>query len=271
MKTSSMINRLSLLSLTLVSVCATDIEAQITITRADFEPSSGAIIDTSFTALNPAGIEVILNATGGDQTYDFSVFAYDEGTVSRLARTSSLSAIPGGDDPDFSTANWVQTASEGLITSYSLFTLNDAGYAWNGGVLVLDFDGDGTVENTVFANSPPNLILRFPLAMGAAWTNNFSQRDGTDNVETAEVDGWGTLITPAGREACLRVHKTRLITSGEFSETFEHYLFVTQGRTGATITSSFVGYTVSDKVEVGDAVSTAYEELSWGTVKGLAK
>ena len=54
MKTNRVIKRFSLLSLTLVNVCATEIEAQITITRADFEPSSGVTIDTSFTALIPA-------------------------------------------------------------------------------------------------------------------------------------------------------------------------------------------------------------------------
>ena len=135
----------------------------------------------------------------------------------------------------------------------------------------------------VLVNSPPDLVIPFPLAMGASWSNNFSQGEGTvENEETAEVDGWGTLITPAGREACLRVHKTRQITFADsdlnLTVTFEQYLFVTQGRTGAIIgldpaaTPKFSAvYTVSDKGEVGEGLSTAYEELSWGAVKGLVK
>ena len=190
--------------------------AQITLNRANNEPKSAVELKTSFRAQSHQDLQAMIAKTGGDQIYDFSVVTYSKWFDWRVERAPYVSEVTGKDDPTFSSANYVsamghETSLDPDISDcFSFFSIEDTGSTLLGGC--------GNVYD------PPYLEYPFPLEFGASWTNNLS-----GSIQTSKVDGWGTLVTPAGTEPCLRILRT------QFEENFQIFsvVFITQGKISA--------------------------------------
>lgn len=220
-----------------------DAKAQIIITRDDFRPSDVEVtVDSVFTWAGSSGVlRRLVRAVGADQVYRLDDFAYEAGT--RAEEHKNTLAIPGTHEPSFATANYVQYAKENGGTASAFFTLNEEGYFFNGLFLEGDFNQDGAVDSVTTVNDPLTLVIPFPLAMGQTWSTTFIETTRTLGIslsttirEEARVDAWGTLVTPAGEEPCLRILRSRTVTFPDgMGQTVQQINFITKGRLGATI------------------------------------
>ncbi|HUF09710.1 MAG TPA: T9SS type A sorting domain-containing protein [Rhodothermales bacterium] len=122
-------------------------------------------------------------------------------------------------------------------------------------------------------NLPPNRFYAFPLTMGSSWdqtieiqTVSFGVEHSVTVNEHSEVDGWGTLITPAGSAPCIRMRKTTTIMeTGKTATTTDNYFFLTNGNIAASISysSEIEGAIIATHSTLGGTggTGTAVEEL----------
>jgi len=240
----------SLASLTLLSIfLPVSATAQITITADEYQPAFGEFTSLSFVSDNPTGIEALVNATGGNQTYDFTAFPYGDGAQVVIDILPLSSSIPGSNDPAFAGADYVAFSDPAKNpdlpgTLYAFFSVDNDGLYTHGSIAFGDFDMDGTEDMSTSKITPPEREFFFPLTDGTSWTSTSSITTDalgtevtTEITTTSVVDGWGTLITPAGQAPCLRLSKT-LETSlmGTVISTSRFIEFVTEETLSASIT-----------------------------------
>lgn len=213
----------------------------------------------------------ILNATGGEQTYDFSSFTFFGPSSFVYDVLPSAAGTPGEGDPHFSGANYVQSQNTGG-DFYVYYALRDDGYFILGSILVqtTDSDGNGVLDQTISKNSPPDPIYRFPLTAESTWSETLvstSEASGATSQVTrtkdAVVEGWGTLVTPAGSAEALRLRVTSTTESGGTSLTTSELLFVTNGPFGVAIIFDAAGAVQPGGIvySVTSGISTNAEDI----------
>lgn len=231
----------------------------------------------TFETENTVGIQALVNTSGANQTWDFTSLSYAE-TQSGTVEIVPLPAdVPGADNPAFANATHVQIISftspnagpDSTAWSYQAF---DAEGIYNYGIFFessQDIDGDGNVpDEVVFSYSPPYQTTAFPLTAGTQWTSAAmqtfevaGQSFTTDVSLDAEVDGYGTLITPAGSAPCLRIRNTTTTTSFGVSTTFTGFQFITKAGLTAFISVDASGQPVSASYQVEGNINTDTERI----------
>lgn len=244
--------------LTLLLLCTTGTaSAQITITRADIEAQlNRPVRSTTYEGKSTTGLEALINATGGNQTWDLRAIPFE--MIYEGISEPATGSVPGAYDPHFSQANRVQqnTIHQQDIgidsVSYVFSALHDDAYVMLGTVGEMDIDEDGSKELVSLKFNPGLTVMPLPLTMGAEWDQAYAMEMDMGmpfsmrTEETSEVDAWGTLQIPlpgggSRTEQALRI-RTRSITITEFPglpmawrDTSYTYTFFTRGVTGVTI------------------------------------
>lgn len=203
---------------TLLLIAPVTAFAQITIDESILTDNFGITRTViSFETSDGAGLDAIVAASGENQIWDFSELVYTDSSTFVESYLSLPADVPGSDRPEFSDATLVQMSSieeDGdMLTVYVFASLNNGNYIVYGDTFIGDDDEDGTTDTLYTFNDPPSLDIIFPVAYENTW------RDSTTTViegfpafgytiEENVVDGWGTLITPAGERPALRVKNT---------------------------------------------------------------
>ncbi|MDX1531029.1 MAG: T9SS type A sorting domain-containing protein [Rhodothermales bacterium] len=186
-----------------------------TVTERNVSDASGA---------NAMLIQALAEASGANQTWDFTAITYDEENVGtyEVFGAPFPSDFPEQDTPPFDQANLgifseLDTKVDGQMITvdfwfYSGLTSAQAvsyGAVFDGE----DFDEDGEPDQGLFTFDPLNIDVIFPLAFEDSWTENYTQTIMLEGVgsfsqaiaEVTEVDGWGTCIFSEGSFPCLRL------------------------------------------------------------------
>ncbi|WP_143537569.1 hypothetical protein [Rubrivirga marina] len=244
--------------------------AQITITRADIE----AYLQSSGTASSfelaspPSALQALADRSGPNQTWDLTAFTWTPGEVSTFRPATGT--VPGSEIPEFQEATHVIEfdVPEG-DAAYSYFRIGD-GFDVIG---VVGTDED-TGETLGLRFDPYERGFPLPLTSGATWSEAYSLEfipafEGitADATETSTVEGWGTLVTPAGQLSVLKVRTKTVSTSTIEAEGQEPIVMTDSLYTIEFISTSGAGAMITlDGEGVVDYAS--YTVLSGGTTAG---
>ena len=238
----------------------------------------------------------MLSASGGNQTWDFTGCTYSGPTLQTVTDygTDVAGDVPEGTNPAFSTANFYareyETDASDPASSWGVLSLTTNAVSQFGVVLVQEV-GPSDYDTTVVLNNPVSTPLVLPLTFGSSWSDSTTFSENGTTVAIAEdydIDGWGTLVTPAGSADALRISNERrfFVDSGGgmfmLTQTQYNYEFMTNGTISAFIyhdnagTASGGGYisitSTSLPVELAaiDVVRDGNEAiLSWTTLSEL--
>jgi hypothetical protein len=220
------------------------VAAQITFDALSLQTLVGQRIQTSVYLMDMqhySALGTIVNASGGNQTYDFSGFTY--GLPSGIAYDvlGSAAGTPGENDPYLGGANFVQVTDYGGGSIFYVYNnLTGTGYELLGSVF--DQAIGGAMTRSISKNDPADRTYALPLTSGSAWNETFTSTSETSGItsqvtvaEDEMIDGWGTLITPAGTAPALRLRKVHAVPSDPNSITTTAYIFVSNTFMGASI------------------------------------
>jgi len=194
------------------AIAAATAFAQPTIQSSDFTPTVGE------TFLLNYGTYVSEGNPGANQTWDLSS-ASNMQQITVNVKTAN-NQYPG------SNRELEYVGSSSLHANFSANAYEIVGESANG-------------VSTVFTN--PKKLYQFPMTMGTNFTDNFTADVSTSGVVlsrtgtvTSTVDGYGTLITPAGTFTnVLRVKSIHLSTDSYMGQSmnasFEIYSFIKAG------------------------------------------
>jgi hypothetical protein len=246
--------------------------------------------DGGIPATVPCGT-AMLSASGANQTWDFTTCVFSSGPLTTVTDygTNVAGDVPMGNDPDFATGNFYarsyETTPASEASSWSVLRLT-ASSVTQLGFVVVEVAAPG-YDTTLAVNNPVSMALSLPITYLDSWSDTTAFTiDGT-TVAIAEdnlVDGWGTLITPAGSIGALRLQNERrsyaifggttILTGVQYT-----YEFLTNGLLSAFIyhdnlgTADGAGYIVTSTmtlpVELAtfDAVrSGSQAHLKWRTL-----
>jgi hypothetical protein len=260
--------------------------AQVTeITAQDFTDLVGTnaatqVLETE--ALDPGStpdLQEVLDATGANQVYDLRPFSYSltgQGII-RYRETGQAQSIgwPGANDLPFSQSTYAFAldAEAAGGQTFSVYTYSDiTGSGDEPGVT----DYGNLIEETTVTYDPPLLQYRTPLAVGppaTVWSDVtttsvsvgglpvFTQEETVDG----EVEGYGTVRTPAGDFDVLRVR--RETTSSGLTTTTIEFLSPEVGFTVATLNGLGDGtYEISVIGSSDDFAETTVEPGATGEI-----
>lgn len=232
-----------------VAPCAS---AQITITQADVQAQLAATgTATSFDAVespaNIAGLQVLADRSGGSQTWDFTAVTWENETSATFTPVSA--PVPGSDVITGAT-HIVRVTTEGDSTAYAFYDLTADAYHTLGVAAEVD-DGEGGTIVGGLRFDPFDVVFPLPLTSTSAWATTYGlvlipsfEGFTTEATETSAVEGWGTLVTPAGSASVLKV-RTKVVSTttieipevGPIVSTDSSYSveFVSAGGVGASI------------------------------------
>lgn len=204
---------------------AAPVRAQITLTADDvIREYQEATQWTEFEATAITGADAVFAATGTDATYDFTTMTFAEGDALATVNFTMPADVPGASNEALSQATHVQRifedaedigVGEGEISAYNFVQITEDGVRWIGQANVFDVDEDGVEDTTLFVYDSPIRQIALPLTYPDTW-----EGEGTYTATVSgftlqqrrtvvgEVEGWGTLITPAGTAPALRVRET---------------------------------------------------------------
>ena len=260
------------------------------IARTSSPKSVKCLLPQDFSTTNSAGLQALIDATGGNQTWDFSGLTFESNVGGTFVILPMPADVPGANEPEFANATHVAAValSEGGGTDpdstlYTYQAITDEGVFSIGAFFSskTDLDGDGMVpDEGKFTYDPPLQQTAFPQTFGTTWSTTTSQTFtvggfGFSSNLTSEyvVDGFGTLITPAGSAECLRVRNTLSVTNFGFTIITTSYTFQTKEGLAASIsinpitnTPASAGYTVRT---TGGGGGTAVEQIGLDIPDGL--
>lgn len=240
--------------LALVVVAHSQIAAQPVITEADLRAQfTGQLTVAYYDASNPTALQSLAQLSGGNRTWDFSAGQFDQSMESTVSVVSP--PVPGSDDPDFASANFIikhdsnGEESDSLVYTFARLTaggLELLGMHWEGA-----FSDDAGAQSVTAKFRPPYLAMKLPLSMGTTWTADTEfhmDMEGwpvTTMKDSSWVDGWGTLVTPHGSAEALRVMSRNIVmTSIEvpglppfvYQDTTLSFEFMTRSGLSASLT-----------------------------------
>ncbi len=186
-------------------------------------------------------------SAGSGQSWDFSGLNSDSTFVENLVPPSSVTG--GAGFPDATVAN---TLTEDGVEFSSFFKGDASSYS------LLGSSASGSGITATFTYTDPSDILRFPVGFGQSFNDTYAttisasglsyQRNGSTQVD---VDGSGTLLTPAGSfSGVLRVKSVESyqlvglppIPGSSTSGTVTSYNYISADYPGAILLS----YTITD-------------------------
>jgi hypothetical protein len=265
-----MSRRLSL-PLALVFALASTAHAQLVLNRSFAEAFIGqSRLVTGFEAVDPSAAAALAAQTGPNQTWDFSNLAFEADETITLRFTDELAGLPNA--ALFPTANVATIATldddSGANADTSLYdyqTLTDTELVSHG--LVLVGRDAGTLEVDTFTTrfDPPDIDLVWPLTFGTTWRDSSmiiaDDIGGITSVGEHEVDGWGTLVTPAGTSEVLRITSREVESIPEvFSDTSYVIRFIAVTGATAEILLDADRQPVAVTYEVFEPIDTAAED-----------
>ena len=213
--------RLLRIPLVALLALASQASAQITITRADIiaqltTTGSGTSFDLVGESDFPA-VQALADRSGGGQTWDFSSFSWTEEASSTSAPASG--AVPGSEIAALQAASHVVVYTEADSVAYGFYRVTDDAFEILGVTTEVDDEQGGTVTGGILF-TPFDLVMPLPLTASSAWTSTYAlelipaiPEFETETTETSSVEGWGTLLTPAGSAAVLKVRTKAVTTS----------------------------------------------------------
>ncbi len=241
--------------------------AQITLDEAYFRAQVGKqFATTTYEVQDLTGVAALAATTGNNRTFDFSGFTYEPPVAFTSRFLPRSSEMPGASDPFFAPANYVAFTDNAIEygvdgQAYGYFDLKSDGLFLLGAIVIGDFDEDGQDEQGTLKNDPAEQVFLLPLTAGTTWsysTTTTFDVDGAafsfDSTVEVEVDGWGTLVTPAGSAACLRLRTTQETTIFDITTTTTSISYVSRGNFSADI----------ELDEQGNVVSAGYTVLVEG-------
>ena len=252
--------------------------SQITLDLSDIQERFGEqrTVQT-FEADNTTGLQALVNTSGANQTWDFTTLSFTETLTGTVEIVPLPADVPGSDNPAFDNATHVTVISfenetnapDSTAWSYQSYA-NDGVYSY--GLFFessQDVDGDGnTPDEVVLSYSPRFQSTALPLTFGTAWTSAttqtfevMGQTFSTNLSLDAEVDGYGTLITPAGNAQCLRVRRDLSVTTFGFTTTATSFDFITKEGLNAFISLDQTGQPLAASYQVDGDVDTSVEQV----------
>lgn len=204
-------------------------DAQISLTNSSLNNFlNGEFTISQSVSTDAENILLLIDQTGPDQVWDFTTLTFDESFSAEgiIETFTDISGSPGAGDPHFDQATHVSRAGfsfDGVIEgeeinfdflSYNYIIFNEDSLTDLGSIQV---DGDtDEVETTIF-NRPGIVNFKFPVNFEDTWqfeyeseiVSSFGSFTDDFNV-TAEVDGWGQIITPEGSFNVLRITRSEI-------------------------------------------------------------
>ncbi|NBB72554.1 MAG: hypothetical protein GVY35_02630, partial [Bacteroidetes bacterium] len=220
----------------------TELTAQDLLNLIDVNQSAqvfGTPDDSPIDPATNADLQAVINATGANQVYDIRSFSYaltGQGII-RYRTTGDAQSLgwPGSNDSYLSQSNHAfammleDQSGQAVGTVYSYHDIvetgSEAGDNSYGGVFVTSF---GQFTNTY---DPPLLQYKTPLTYDPATTWSDQTNGGSTSI-TGEVEGYGTLRTPAGDYEVMRIRRDY---GGSFATTDYEFISPDIGFTVATI------------------------------------
>jgi len=227
----------------------------------------------SFVSTDTDKILSLTDSTGAGQTWNFSELTFIDSLVSTsdIEISTEISEAPLSDDPHFSQATHVlrsQVITDTLsFSSYTYQQLNDTALVSLGSVIF--FEGESNPSSILF-NRPGSIDFILPAAFLDSWqfiNETEIQFSGSSQLSsadiTAEVDAWGTLITPEGEFQVLRIKQEEVTSSFGIEFKSIEYKFVNSaGAQLANITADEIQFVGIDLESVQATVNKITEELT---------
>ena len=202
---------------------AVPVRAQITIDESDIASRFGttvshqeSVVTQATLDANRATLEALRDLTGDDRTWDFSTITWEDGGSGTTEYITPITGLPGTDDPRVSDADFaihqVLNRPDGVMQEAWTYHGLSSSEVINYGAFVR---AQGLEDISFF--DTPVLGIPLPLTSGTAWgpvsSTRLTEVPGIGSVTTTEtytgiVEGWGTLVTPAGTADCLRYDLT---------------------------------------------------------------
>lgn len=250
-------------------VAAPAAHAQLTLTRADIEVLYSTEFDVeSFGAVSPtpAAVRALIDQKGANQTWDFTGFTYGAGDVYRQRYVNPPDGLPGSGEAAFAAADFAIAGEYEQDSSYAVyFDFRDDGFYTLG--TAANMDGGGAFRQVY---QPPLIGAKLPLTFGTAFSGTSSYTMETAGItvsvqqtNTTTVDGYGTVITPAGSFACLRMELKIDLTTTVFGQgiTTTSYVYSWFTDAGPSFSGASATYTPSSNPFVGDLYTASYSTL----------
>lgn len=207
-------------------------QAQITVTEEDERATVGKRISIqTFVAETPSNFQTLFEKSGEGKVFDFRPYDYaveSEGVQDRRRIENASSEAPFIQQYENAGAGIVAATRLNAVavagadstfwdyerTSENQFELFGASY-----IIDLDADGDGEKPDTLeFQYNPPLIHRPLPLNYGDTWSQITGYTISVLGTEVnseieSEVDGYGTLKTPAGSVPVLRLRSSTIDTT----------------------------------------------------------
>jgi hypothetical protein len=228
-------------TMTLVVLLGTTALAQISITSADLNAIKNTTITyATHTSTDFTGLSAVIAATGSGRTWDLTGRTYSFQDSTSTTYLDYPAGAPMAND--FSHSNLVLrqvNKASATTTTWSFYRNQSDKFEFFGFV----YDSSGTQVKTAYSSAVQ--VLKYPAALNATWTSSTSLTvSGVTTNLTYEykVDGEGTVTTPEGSFACLRLELkvSSVTTVFGFTVTTVNYVytFLNKERTFATITTN---------------------------------
>jgi len=204
--------------------------AQITLTNSSLNSFlNGEFTISQSVSTDAENIFLLIDQKGADQVWDFTTLTFDESFSSDgiIETFTDISGSPGAGDPHFDQATHVSRSGfsfDGIVDgeeitfdflSYNYIIFNEDSLTDLGSIQV---DGDTEEVETTIYNRPGIINFKFPVNFEDTWEYEYeSEISGpfgstSEFNVTAEVDGWGELITEEGSFNVLRITKSEMST-----------------------------------------------------------
>ncbi|NBC15788.1 MAG: T9SS type A sorting domain-containing protein [Bacteroidetes bacterium] len=256
----------------------TEAHAQIELTGNEVR----ALIESTteidgFTTESASSLQALVDASGGGQTYDFTSATFEQTLEGSVELLTSFTDVPGADDAALSDAGVVLAYNFEVddvdvdSTAWIYQDFDDDGVYQHGLVFrsTVDLDGDGSAQDEIkLTYSPRYQTLALPLTFGTSWTSETTQTIAfagqtidNETTLTAEVDGYGTLVTPAGEADCLRIRRVLETSSFGGTTTTVSYEFITETGMSANLSVDATGQVTSASYTTMEGTGTDVEPV----------
>jgi hypothetical protein len=248
----------------------------ITITATDIRGKmEGAGSFTHHKNEEGTGLQGLVTAQGEAQVWDFSTVTYPI-TYSQPVEVVDH-PVPGSENPHLAEANLIlrlrdKDVAEEDSLIYTFLNLSDSEFSLLGFAAVGAFEDEAVIDTFIVTYDPAWVQLSLPVQYGADWTTEATwtmEFEGivfsTTIAESNVVDGWGTLVTPAGSEAALRIwtETTTTAVMGEEvlgSTTYESIAFMTKGVLSADLNLDDAGQVIGASYTVTSAAPVSADD-----------
>ncbi|MDP2886307.1 MAG: T9SS type A sorting domain-containing protein [Ignavibacteria bacterium] len=233
-------------------VAVTSVLPQLTINSSDAQKDLGISTTTlRYGSADTSGLGAVLSASGSNKTWILTgrAFTMLESTTGVLLNKST-SGAPSQSTSAFSSANYVmrrRSASKPSFTDWTYLAITTSSMSYCG----YASDSAGILKS-LQTNVPAQRSRSYPTTYPGSWgwssTVTSTSYSGSVGVGVGVgmagsdvIDAYGTVTTPEGSFACLRMKRRTDILFGFFTITSYTYDFVDQNRNIASISAGSTG------------------------------